>query len=46
MNVTATQATAPGYVTVWPDGTKPTASSLKCTTVGQTIANHVTIAAS
>ena len=44
LNVTATEATAPGYVTVWPDGTRPTASSLNCTTTGQTISNHVVIA--
>jgi hypothetical protein len=41
MNVTATEAAAPGYVTVWPESTRPTASSLNATAAGQTIANHV-----
>ncbi len=40
MNVTATEATAAGYVTVWPEGTRPTASSLNVSSAGQTVANH------
>ena len=44
MNVTATQTGAAGYVTVWPDGTQPTASSLNVTAANQTIANHVIMA--
>jgi protocatechuate 3,4-dioxygenase beta subunit len=41
MNVTATEATAGGFVTVWPESTRPTASSLNISAVGQTIPNHV-----
>jgi protocatechuate 3,4-dioxygenase beta subunit len=41
MNVTATAAAAAGFVTVWPQSTRPTASSLNVTSEGQTIANHV-----
>ncbi|MFN8020112.1 MAG: intradiol ring-cleavage dioxygenase [Acidimicrobiales bacterium] len=40
MNVTATEATKAGYVTVWPDGTRPTASNLNLSAAGQTVANH------
>jgi protocatechuate 3,4-dioxygenase beta subunit len=45
MNVTATEATAAGFVTVWPGSTRPTASSLNVTAAGQTISNHVIMAA-
>jgi hypothetical protein len=41
MNVTATEATAAGYVTAWPDGDRPTTSNLNVEGVGQTIANQV-----
>jgi hypothetical protein len=41
MNVTATEAAAAGYVTVWPGGTRPIVSSLNVTIANQTIANHV-----
>lgn len=41
LNVTATEATAAGYVTVWPEGAMPTASSLNVDSAGQTVANHV-----
>jgi hypothetical protein len=44
MNVTATQPAAPGFVTVWPQSTRPTASSVNFTSAGQTIPNHVTSA--
>ena len=44
MNVTATQTGAAGYITVWPEGTQPTASSLNVTAANQTIANHVIMA--
>jgi hypothetical protein len=40
-NVTVTEATAAGFITVWPDGTRPTVSSLNATTAGQTVSNHV-----
>ncbi|MCU1395001.1 MAG: Protocatechuate dioxygenase [Ilumatobacteraceae bacterium] len=40
-NVTATQSAAAGYVTVYPSGTRPTASSLNVTAANQTISNHV-----
>ena len=43
LNVTATEATAAGYITAWPDGTRPTTSNLNVVTVGQTIANQVVI---
>jgi protocatechuate 3,4-dioxygenase beta subunit len=45
MNVTATGATAAGFVTVWPDSTRPTASSLNLSAAGMTIPNHVIMAA-
>jgi hypothetical protein len=41
-NVTATEATAAGFVTVWPDGPRPTASNLNLERADETIANHVT----
>ena len=44
MNVTVTEATAAGFVTVWPGSSRPTASSLNVTDVGQTISNHVIMA--
>jgi hypothetical protein len=40
LTVTATEATANGYITVYPCGTRPLASNLNYT-VGQTIANTV-----
>lgn len=40
MNVTVTETDGPGFVTVYPCGTRPDASSLNFTT-GQTIANAV-----
>jgi predicted nuclease of predicted toxin-antitoxin system len=40
-NVTATNVTAPGYVTVWPSGPQPTASNLNPEYAGQSIANLV-----
>ena len=44
LNVTATEATAPGYVTVWPAGQpRPLASSLNLVQAGQTVANLVTV---
>ncbi|MFW5475137.1 hypothetical protein ACOCJ5_17635 [Knoellia sp. CPCC 206450] len=43
LNVTATQPTAPSYVTVWPaNASRPNASSLNFTT-GQTVPNLVTV---
>ncbi len=40
VNITATEATAGGYVTAWPSGTgMPIVSNLNLETVGQTIAN-------
>ncbi len=44
MNVTAIGATAPGYVTVWPDGIQPLVSSLNLTFAGETRPNAVTMA--
>ena len=46
LNVTATNAGGPGFVTVWPcDATRPTASNLNFT-LGQTVANGVVSAVS
>lgn len=43
MNVTATAATEPGYVTAWPTGqARPQASNLNLEFTGQTIGNLVT----
>ncbi len=45
LNVTATDAAGPGFVTVWPAGKQqPVASSLNLETPGQTVANLVTVA--
>jgi hypothetical protein len=44
VNVTATEATAPGFVTVWPsDQARPNASNLNLEQPGQTIANAVVV---
>ena len=44
LNVTAADALAPGFVTVWPSGTtRPDASSLNVTAGGQNIANLVVV---
>jgi hypothetical protein len=44
LNVTAAQALAPGFVTVWPTGVaQPTASNLNVTFAGQNIANLVVV---
>ncbi len=44
LNVTAAEALAPGFVTVWPAGrARPTSSSLNVTAVGQDIANLVIV---
>lgn len=43
LNVTATEADGPGYVTVWPGGTLPLASNLNLDGRGQTIANQVMV---
>jgi hypothetical protein len=40
-NVTATNVTSPGYVTVWPSGPPPNASNLNPEYAGQSIANLV-----
>ncbi len=42
LNITATDATAPGFITVWPCGTtRPNASNLNLERAGQTIPNLV-----
>jgi uncharacterized delta-60 repeat protein len=42
MNLTATEASGPGYVTVWPSGApRPTASNLNIERAGQTLPNLV-----
>ena len=47
LNVTAAQATAPGYITVWPsDQPQPTASNINVTAAGQNIPNLVSVAVS
>ena len=44
LNITATEATGPGFVTVWPTGSpRPTASNLNISAVGQTIPNLVVV---
>jgi hypothetical protein len=44
VNVTATEATAPGFVTAWPsDEARPNASNLNLEQPGQTIANAVVV---
>jgi hypothetical protein len=43
LNVTATDATAPGYVTVWPEGSQPATSNLNVDAAGQTVANQVIV---
>jgi hypothetical protein len=44
LNVVATDATGPGFVTVWPTGTpRPVISSLNVERAGQTVANLVTV---
>jgi hypothetical protein len=43
LNVTATAATGPGFVTVWPDKDRPNASNLNIVTAGQTIPNLVIV---
>ena len=47
LNVTAAQATAPGFITVWPsDQPQPTASNLNVTSTGQNIPNLVSVSVS
>jgi hypothetical protein len=41
INVTATNVTAPGFVTVWPEGLRPTTSNLNPEFRGQSVANLV-----
>jgi large repetitive protein len=41
-NVTATDATGPGFVTIWPSGDIPNASNLNLDKVGQTSPNQIT----
>jgi hypothetical protein len=41
INVTATNVTAAGFVTVWPDGDRPTTSNLNPEFAGQSVANLV-----
>lgn len=44
LNVTATEAAAAGFVTVWPaGGSRPGVSSLNLDRAGQTVANQVTV---
>jgi uncharacterized delta-60 repeat protein len=43
VNVTAVQPTGAGYLTIWPDGTRPTVSNLNVPQAGQTIAGHATV---
>ncbi len=43
LNVTATEAAGPGYVTVWPGGDRPATSNLNSAIGGQTIANQVIV---
>ncbi len=43
LNVTATAADGPGLVTVWPDGARPTTSSLNVNDSSETAANQVIV---
>lgn len=43
MNVTATAADGPGFVTVWPEGQRPDASSLNINGSHDTVANQVIV---
>ena len=43
LNLTATDAAAPGFITVWSEGTRPTTSNLNVTYGGQTVANQVIV---
>ncbi len=43
LNVTADDATAPGYVTVWPEGTRPNVSNINLDRKGQTLPNQVIV---
>ena len=43
VNVTAVQPSGAGYVTIWPDGSRPTTSNLNIPRPGQTIATHATV---
>lgn len=44
VNVTITETSGPGFVTVWPSGLdRPVASSLNVNEVGETVANLVTV---
>lgn len=43
LNVTATDAAGPGFVTVWPGGARPTTSNINLNSAGQTIANQVVV---
>jgi hypothetical protein len=47
LNVTAAEATAPGFITVWPAGsTRPVVSNLNVTSAGQNIPNLVSVSVS
>ena len=41
LNVTITEATGPGFVTVWGDGSRPATSNLNVESAGQTVPNLV-----
>jgi alpha-tubulin suppressor-like RCC1 family protein len=43
LNVTADDAIAAGYVTVWPDGTRPNVSNINLDRRGQTLPNQVIV---
>ncbi|MDW3216709.1 MAG: PKD domain-containing protein [Ilumatobacteraceae bacterium] len=43
VNVTITEPSAPAFLTVWPDGPRPTASSVNASGVGETSANMVIV---
>jgi len=44
VNITATEATGPGYITAWPSGTaRPTTSSLNLEYAGETRGNHAIV---
>jgi len=43
LNLTATGASGPGYLSVWPDGDRPLVSNLNVEAAGQTIADAVVV---
>jgi len=43
LNLTATESTAPSFVTAWPEGDRPDTSSINLNSAGETVANMVIV---